>query len=565
MSVVRTTGGLLNAPLRRTRWDFVAVALGAALASGLSFAYYRSAGLILLHGDAVSRLNIARRVFDSLDPGLVQLGVIWLVAPQVLMLPLIWIDPLWRSGLAGSIPSMVAFVGAAVYLYALGQRLTGTKLGGVVAWLVFVTNPSMLYLQAVPLSESLMLLTMVAAAYHLAVWLQEEKTSHLIAAAIWVFVATMTRYEGWALVLGGSLIVAGFTLARYRDRRRAEALALMFVVPAACGIALWLIYSAVIFGDPLIFAHGVGTAREHADYAAGQGKLLTKWNLLRTMATYGWIVVDTAGLPVIGMAAFGVAAIIVGRVSLRQSAAAVVLFVPALVVIFSLFVGSAVLSGPHTAPPGLLPSDVFVDTRYGLLALPALAIFAAFSAALHRHVAIVLIIATLAVTAYSYQLGDRVTLESDTLGAQAWIGTNYPILAALQPLVVVDALYSANPKPTEEATDWLRVHRRGKQLVLISGFSNDEFMFYSRIPLRDYVFEGTQPYWDDEMRSPGAWTDWIVIKKGYYGEATYFRDLVGLKLGGRIENSPGFELAFENGIYKIYKVIRPATAQSGSR
>lgn len=554
MSVVRTTAGLLNAPLRRTGWDFVAVALGAAFASGLSFAYYRSAGLILLHGDAVSRMNIARRVFDSLDPGLVQLGVIWPPAPQVLMLPLIWIDPLWRSGLAGSIPSMVAFVGAAVYLYALGQRLTGTKLGGVIAWLVFVTNPSMLYLQAVPLSESLMLLTMVAAAYHLAVWLQEEKTSHLIAAAIWVFVATMTRYEGWALVLGGALIVAAFTLTRYRDRRRAEALALMFIVPAAFGIVLWLIYSAVIFGDPLSFAHGVGTAREHADYAASQGKLLTKWNLPRTMATYGWTVVDVEGLPAIGMAALGVATVIVGRVSLRQSAAAVVLFVPALVVISSLFLGSAVLFDPHAVPPG------FTDTRYGVLALPAIAIFAAFPAALHRLVAVLLIITTLSVAAFSYQHGDRATAHSGTLDAQAWISSNYPILSGLQPLVVVDGLNNETEiaEPVKEATDWLRAHRGSGQLVLISANANDEFMFYSRLPLRDYVFEGAQPYWDDEMRSPGAWTDWIVIKKGYYGEATYFRDLVGLKLGGRVENSPGFELAFENGIYKIYKVIRPA-------
>ena len=554
MSVVRATAGWLNAPLHRTSWDFVAVAVGAALVSGLSFAYYRSAGLILLHGDAVSRLNIARRVFDSLDPGLVQLGVIWPPAPQVVMLPLIWIDPLWRSGLAGSIPSMVAFVGAAVYLYALGRRLSGTKLGGAVAWLVLVTNPSMLYLQAVPLSESLMLLTMVAGAHHLAVWLEEEKTSHLVAAAIWVFIGTLTRYEGWALVAGGSLIVAGFTLARYRDRQRAEALALMFIVPAAFGILLWFIYSAVIFGDPLSFAHGVGTAREHADYTAEHGQLLTKWNLLRTIATYCWTVVDIEGLPAIGMAALGVVTVMVGRVSFRRSAVAGLLFLPALVVIFSLFVGSAVLFDPHAVPPG------FADTRYGVLALPAIAIFAAFPAALHRLVAVLLIMTTLSVAALSYQHGDRATADSGTLDAQAWISGNYPLLSGLQPLVVVDGLNNETEiaKPVKEATDWLRAHHGSGQLVLISASANDEFMFYSRLPLHDYIFEGVQPYWDDELQSPGTWANWVVFRRGY------FRDLVELRLGDRIKNSPRFEVALQNDRYEILEVV-PASADAGKR
>ena len=547
MSVIKATTGLPGAALRRVSWDFIAVAIGSALVSGLAYAYYRSAGLILLYGDAVSRLNMSRRVFDSLDPGLVQLGAIWPPAPQVLMLPLIWIDPLWRSGLAGSIPSMVAFVCAAVYLYALGRRLTGKKLGGAVAVLVFLTNPNMLYLQAVPLSESLMILTVVAAAYHLAAWLQEERSHHVAFAAAWVFVSSLTRYEGWALVVAGAALVFAFTLARHRDRQRAEALALMFILPAAFGILLWLIYSAAIFGDPVRFAHGVGTAREHADYTAAHGQLLTKGNLLRTIVTYWWTVVDIGGLPAIGMAALGAATVIVRRVSLRQSAAAVVLFAPVLVVIFSLFVGSAVLFDPHGVPPG------FTDTRYAVLALPAIAIFAAFPAALHRLVAVLLIITILSVAAFSFSHGDRVTVHSGTLDAQAWISSNYPILSGLQPLVVVDGLNNETDiaKPVKEATDWLHAHHGSGQLVLISANANDEFMFLSRLPLRDYVFEGAQPYWDDELQSPGTWTDWVVFRRGY------FRDLVELRLGDRIKNSPRFEVAFQNDQYKIFKVVSP--------
>src|SRR3981189_4003727 len=85
----------------------------AALASAVSlfsFLYYFQHGEILLYGDAIAHINIARRVFDSQTPGLLQLGTVWLPLPHLLMIPFIFSDALWRSGAGGSIPSMIAYV-----------------------------------------------------------------------------------------------------------------------------------------------------------------------------------------------------------------------------------------------------------------------------------------------------------------------------------------------------------------------------------------------------------------------------------------------------------------------
>src|SRR5262245_3726535 len=66
--------------------------------------------------DAIARLNIARRMIDSITPGVGQLGGVWLPFPQILFLPFIWNNFLWHTGLAGSIISGAAFVVGAIFL-----------------------------------------------------------------------------------------------------------------------------------------------------------------------------------------------------------------------------------------------------------------------------------------------------------------------------------------------------------------------------------------------------------------------------------------------------------------
>ena len=58
--------------------DLLRVAAIASVVSLLSFLYYFQHAQILLYGDAVAHMNIARRVFDSQTPGLLQLGTVWL-------------------------------------------------------------------------------------------------------------------------------------------------------------------------------------------------------------------------------------------------------------------------------------------------------------------------------------------------------------------------------------------------------------------------------------------------------------------------------------------------------
>ena len=128
------------------------------VAVGLSigiFIIYYSQGLTLVYGDAKARLNIARRVIDSLTPGLAQLGSVWPPFPHLLSLTTVWNDFMYYSGLSGSIVSMASYVITIVFLSKLLLETTKDKKATVMGILLVLLNPSFLYMQTTPMTESL--------------------------------------------------------------------------------------------------------------------------------------------------------------------------------------------------------------------------------------------------------------------------------------------------------------------------------------------------------------------------------------------------------------------------
>src|SRR5947209_14846504 len=99
--------------------DALLVAQLAAAISIASFFYYLRHGDLLLYGDAVAHINIARRVFDSKTPGLLQLGTVWLPLPHLLMLAFLIPMAAWQSGAGGSIPSLISYVVAVAGIFRL--------------------------------------------------------------------------------------------------------------------------------------------------------------------------------------------------------------------------------------------------------------------------------------------------------------------------------------------------------------------------------------------------------------------------------------------------------------
>ena len=59
---------------------------------------------MLNYGDAVAHLHIARRVIDAHEPGLSQLGSVWLPMPHLLMIPFVAVYAWWAERRCGLDP-----------------------------------------------------------------------------------------------------------------------------------------------------------------------------------------------------------------------------------------------------------------------------------------------------------------------------------------------------------------------------------------------------------------------------------------------------------------------------
>ena len=107
------------------------VVIIAAFLSAASFAYFFANGMTNHYGDGIAHVNIARKVVDSPDDSLwqryLQIGTPWLPLQTVLMLPLVAVDGLWRSGAAGSLVSMIAFVIAAAMISRVARHLPARR------------------------------------------------------------------------------------------------------------------------------------------------------------------------------------------------------------------------------------------------------------------------------------------------------------------------------------------------------------------------------------------------------------------------------------------------------
>ena len=242
------------------------VALISAVLACISTYFFYSHNLIVVYGDAESHLNIAKRVVSSLTPGMAQLGGIWLPLPHILLIPFIYSDWLWRTGLAGSIVSGGAFIIASVYIYQLGFLITKHKGASFIGALSFIANPNILYLQSTPLTELTLIVFFVLSTYYFLRFLLEDGDLFmLLIAAFFGFCASLSRYDGWALVMMeiGVLCLYYFPFRfkqlatavkekSFRERwNLLEGRVLLFATLGCFGIILWLGWGWLILGDPL--------------------------------------------------------------------------------------------------------------------------------------------------------------------------------------------------------------------------------------------------------------------------------------------------------------------------
>jgi hypothetical protein len=243
--------------------EWLAVLACCAVASAAVIAWSWLHGALLNYGDAVAHLHIARRIFDCHQPRVSQLGSVWLPLPHVLMIPFVQVYSWWANGIAGVIPSSLAYLAGCAGIYRLARHWLRPA-PAALALAFFALNPNLLYLQTTAMTEPLFVCEMI----WIAVWLVEwracldeapEKASRLQALIAAVLVAAVfTRYDGWVMAL---LAWSGMGLVLLRrGKLRSRGFWLASVVVVAAPVA-WFLYNAAAYGDWLEFARGPYSAK----------------------------------------------------------------------------------------------------------------------------------------------------------------------------------------------------------------------------------------------------------------------------------------------------------------
>jgi len=360
------------------------VLMGAVLLAFIALIVCFTRGYVLLYGDAVAHLGIARRILDSRNPGLVQLGGVWLPLPHLLMLPFVQRMEWWQSGLAGTWPSLLCYILGVVGFHRLCRRMLVPR-WALMATAVYAVNPNLLYLATTAMTEPLFLalliwMTLLTMECVAAMRAGDERESgrKMILLGLVIFAAVFTRYDGWVLGAAAWLIVAWHVVHAEGMLRKVRAPFTIFTVLAVAGPVLWLWYNQHFFHDWLDFLRGPYSAPAIEKKTSPPGSRHYRgwhnpgWALLFYMRSAQ---VDAAAWET-GFALM-LTALAGSWIAVRRGMekASLLLWVPLAFYVYSIAYGSVPIFIPQLWPHS------YYNARYGMELLPALALFACVACA----------------------------------------------------------------------------------------------------------------------------------------------------------------------------------------
>lgn len=461
-----------------------------SILSVAAFMYYYTNGLALAYNDARSHLNIGRRVVEGLKPGFAQLGSVWLPLPHLLMVPTIWNNFMWHSGLAGGIQSMISYILTGLVIFLFSRKIGIGMLGSLIGTFVFATNLNILYLQSTAMTELLLLFTMTMGVYDFMLWYKHEKIYYLVRAAFWMMLSTLIRYDGWFLLAASTALLAVSIWKKY-GYKKTEGLVIFFCTLGGFGVFLWFLWNQLIFDDAFYFAFGPYSARAQQQQLEEAGVLATKGDLLYSLKIYFYAMAYNSGTFIMLLGILGGILFWFDKhISTNIKIACLALLSPFAFNILALFLGHSVLYVQG------LSGNSWFNVRYGVMMVPSIAIFIGYLVHRMANVRYVVIGLLLFVTAIAFVNHDAVTID--------------------------DARFGSSGKNVTEVSGWLRNNTFDKEgFVLISAASHDAIIFSSGLPMERFIHEGTGLYWDKAVARPESWARWIIMRTNDTNDMTF--------------------------------------------
>ena len=520
-------------PRSRSEIEIVRLVWLAIFVSVFSFLFYYRHGDVLLYGDAVAHINIARRVFDSKTPGRLQLGTVWLPLPHLLIIPFIGSKQMWQSGSGGSIPSMAAFVFGVLGIFRLvraafgrdGEMDGAAKVGAWAAALAYGANPNLMYMQATAMGESLYLAFFIWAVVYFAEFARggAKASRSLTKCGLCLVAACLTRYDGWflAAILVVVALVLGSRLGKVREDGTprftipgARGAMVRFVLIAVAGPVFWLGYNAVVYRNPLEFANGPYSAKaieqKTATVNPAKGNLLAGGSYFLKAGELNVGEANWLGRLWLALALLG--SLLAGFSARRR--VALLLWAPLPFYALSVAYGSVPIFVPTWWPFSQY------NARYGLQLLPAFAVFVPLG------IAFLVQAATKIRSEVSWSRWANVVVMASVF---ALLSASYAAIWRADPICYREAAMNMRGRVAldEQLVGWLKSLPADSTLLMYLG-EHAGALEQAGIPLRRAINEGNhrvwkQPVdpeglWERALADPAAYADYVV---GFEGDPVW--------------------------------------------
>ena len=458
--------------------------------------FYQQRGLTLSHYDAKAHLVVARRVLDSLTPEYSQIGAVWLPLPHLLNLLPVQIDWSYRTGASGVAISVASFALACYAIAHIVLRVTNARAAAALGVAIFALNPDVLYLQSTPMTEPLLFALVLLAVCLVYEWtdvvaqgLSSPAIRRATAKAGWCLVlACLTRYEAW-LVTAAVLSMAVIAVWRrgLTPVAALNAAAQLAIYPALAIVGFffhsWFTTGAWFVTGGFFVPDNVATGNPWKAFVA---------------VVYGMRLL--IGTPLIVLALAGVVALLARGLQRAERGSELVLL-------------------------GLV----------ALMALPAYAFFNGHPFRMRYMVAPSVGAAVFAGIAIGLLKG-RIR-QAAAVGTAVWLAATVNPIDPQAPMVQEaqwDVPFSIGRR---NVTACLAREYRGERILASMG-SLAHYMqelSHAGINIRDFVHEGTLPYWQEAIEAPYGRVGWILIEERAEG---------GDMLAKRVRESSGFTSGF---------------------
>lgn len=463
----------------------IAIAMSIAMTA---FAFMTDT--IVAYGDAESHLNIAKRVIHSITPGFAQLGGIWLPLPHLMMVPFVAIDSLWRTGLAGSIVSGMAFIVSSVYLYKTTLLLTKNKIASFVAFIIFAINPNVLYLQSTPMTELVLIMFFLLSSYYFIKYiLNDSHILYLIFAAFFGFCASLSRYDGWFLVIFEAFGLFLLYLKNLRSRElihELEGKLVLFCTLAFFGVAIWMTWDYLILGDPFYFTNSQFSAKTQQSNWLQRGELPGYHNLTQSFLYYSITAMSNAGVLFFLIAMGGFVMYLKDKKQLHRPLISMIFLIPLIFNVVTLYLGQSVIFIPHLTPTSF--EWTLFNVRYGAMFVPFIALFFAYmwTKLPNKGKAFLSLIIVCQAMLYTIGYSSIVSRDDGTIGLS----------------------HAKRP----DAEQWL-TRNYDDGLVLLDDYARTVSILRTNIPMQNIIYIGNKPYWEESLVQPEKYATWVVMQK----------------------------------------------------